>query len=230
MRHECPARSGAAVAGGALGGTFGTPGGVPMTLPDLLMTGAPGAGTAALRVSPRTGGRIAKVIWTRNPPAWTSGEATMPPRRNPPSSDTASKTSSTEWTSSSKASRPRRWSSPSRSDLAHRPQKTRPCRARRRSVMQETAVRAFVTGATGWIGSDLVNGVLRSGPRGRAYWAVSFWITERVVWAGPDGGIRAIHVSGAASVAERHRTWWLLQLGQIGPSQSNPLSWATPVK
>jgi hypothetical protein len=42
--------------------------------------------------------------------------------------------------------------------------------------------------------------------------------------------IRAIHVSGAASVTERHRTWSLVQLGQIGPSQSNPLSWATPVK
>jgi len=42
--------------------------------------------------------------------------------------------------------------------------------------------------------------------------------------------VRAIHVSGAASVAERHRTWSLVQLGQIGPSQTNPLSWATPVK
>jgi hypothetical protein len=40
----------------------------------------------------------------------------------------------------------------------------------------------------------------------------------------------AIHVSGAASVAERHRTWSWVQLGQIGPSEGNPLSWATPVK
>ena len=40
------------------------------------MIGAPEAGTTALPVSPRTGARIAKVIWTRNPPAWTSGEAT----------------------------------------------------------------------------------------------------------------------------------------------------------
>jgi hypothetical protein len=48
-----------------------------MTLPDFLMIGAPKAGTTALPVSPRTGGRIAKVIWTRNSPAWTSGEATL---------------------------------------------------------------------------------------------------------------------------------------------------------
>ena len=41
------------------------------------MTGAPEAGTTALPVSPRTGARIAKVIWTRNTPAWTSGEATL---------------------------------------------------------------------------------------------------------------------------------------------------------
>jgi hypothetical protein len=48
-----------------------------MTLPYFLMTGAPKAGTTALPVSPRTGGRIAKVIWTRNSPAWTFGEATL---------------------------------------------------------------------------------------------------------------------------------------------------------
>ena len=76
IRHECLALSGAAVAGGALGGTFGALGGVPVTLLDFLMIGAPEAGTTALPVSPRTGARIAKVIWTRNSPAWTSGEAT----------------------------------------------------------------------------------------------------------------------------------------------------------
>jgi hypothetical protein len=64
------------VAGGALGGTFGALGGVPVTLPDLLMIGAPKAGTTALPVSPRTG-RIAKVIWTRNSLAWTFDEATL---------------------------------------------------------------------------------------------------------------------------------------------------------
>jgi hypothetical protein len=48
-----------------------------MTVPDFLMAGAPEAGTTALPVSPRSGARIAKVIWTRNPPAWTSGEATL---------------------------------------------------------------------------------------------------------------------------------------------------------
>ena len=77
IRHECLALSGAAVAGGALGGTFGALGVVPMTLPDFLMAGAPEAGTTALPVSPRSGARIAKVIWTRNPPAWPSGEATL---------------------------------------------------------------------------------------------------------------------------------------------------------
>jgi S-adenosyl methyltransferase len=58
------------------------------------------------------------------------------------------------------------------------------------------------------------------------------FLARAVAWAANQGitQFRAIHVSGAASVAERHRTWWLLQLGQIGPSQSNPLSWATPVK
>lgn len=34
IRHECLALSGAAVAGGALGGTFGALGVVPMTVPD----------------------------------------------------------------------------------------------------------------------------------------------------------------------------------------------------
>jgi len=48
-----------------------------MTLPDFLMTGAPKAGTTALPVSPRTGGRIAKVTWTRNSPAWMFDEATL---------------------------------------------------------------------------------------------------------------------------------------------------------
>jgi hypothetical protein len=48
-----------------------------MILPDFLMIGAPKAGTTALPVSPRTGGRIAKVIWTRDSQAWTSGEATL---------------------------------------------------------------------------------------------------------------------------------------------------------
>ena len=46
--QECLARSGAAQAGGALGGTFGALGGVPITLPDFLMIGAPRAGTTAL--------------------------------------------------------------------------------------------------------------------------------------------------------------------------------------
>ena len=53
---------------------------------------------------------------------------------------------------------------------------------------------------------------------------------QRQTAGGMITGLRAIHVSGAASVAERNRTWTLVQLGQIGPSQSNPLSWATPVK
>ena len=48
-----------------------------MTLPYFLMIGAPKAGTTALPVSPRTGGRIAKVIWTRNSPAWTFDEGTL---------------------------------------------------------------------------------------------------------------------------------------------------------
>ena len=48
-----------------------------MTLPDFLMIGAPEAGTTALPVSPRTGGRIAKVTWTRNSPAWMFDEATL---------------------------------------------------------------------------------------------------------------------------------------------------------
>ena len=48
-----------------------------MTLPDFLMIGALKAGTTALPVSPRTGGRIAKVTWTRNSPAWTFDEAKL---------------------------------------------------------------------------------------------------------------------------------------------------------
>ena len=48
-----------------------------MTLPDFLMIGAPKAGTTALPVSPRTGGRIVKVIWARTSPAWTFDEATL---------------------------------------------------------------------------------------------------------------------------------------------------------
>jgi hypothetical protein len=48
-----------------------------MTLPDFLMIGAPKAGTTALPVSPRTGGRIAKVTWTRNSPAWMFDEAKL---------------------------------------------------------------------------------------------------------------------------------------------------------
>ena len=76
LRQECLALPGAAVAGAALGGTFGALGGVPVTLPDFLMIGAPKAGTTALPASPRTG-RIAKVIWTRNSPAWTFDEATL---------------------------------------------------------------------------------------------------------------------------------------------------------
>ena len=43
-------------------------------------------------------------------------------------------------------------------------------------------------------------------------------------------GLGVIHVSGATSVAERHRTWLLLHLGEDRTSQSNALSWATPVK
>jgi len=75
IRQECLAL-GAAVTGGALGGTFGALGGVPVTLPDFLMIGAPKAGTAALPVSPRTG-RIAKVTWTRTSPAWMFDEAAL---------------------------------------------------------------------------------------------------------------------------------------------------------
>ena len=48
-----------------------------MTLPDFLMIGAPEAGTTALPVSPRTGGRIAKVTWTRNSPAWMLDEGKL---------------------------------------------------------------------------------------------------------------------------------------------------------
>lgn len=76
IRQGCQALPGAAVAGGALGGTFGALGGVPVTLPDFLMIGAPKAGTAALSASPRTG-RTAKVIWMRNSSAWTFDEATL---------------------------------------------------------------------------------------------------------------------------------------------------------
>jgi hypothetical protein len=47
-----------------------------VTLPDSLMIGTPKAGTAALPASPRTG-RIAKVIWMRDSPAWTFDEATL---------------------------------------------------------------------------------------------------------------------------------------------------------
>jgi hypothetical protein len=64
------------VAGGALGGTSGALSGVSVTSPDVLMIGAPKAGTTALPASPRTG-RIAKVIWTRNSPAWTFDEAAL---------------------------------------------------------------------------------------------------------------------------------------------------------
>ena len=76
IRQECLAL-GAPVAGGALGGTSGALSGVPVTSPDFLMIGAPKAGTTALPVSPRTGGRIAKVTWTRNSPAWMFDEATL---------------------------------------------------------------------------------------------------------------------------------------------------------
>lgn len=48
-----------------------------MTLPDFLMIGAPKAGTTAMPVSPRTGGRIAKVTWTRNSTAWMFDEAKL---------------------------------------------------------------------------------------------------------------------------------------------------------
>jgi hypothetical protein len=48
-----------------------------MTLPDFLMIGTPKAGTTALSVSPRSGGRIAKVTWTRNSPAWMFDEAKL---------------------------------------------------------------------------------------------------------------------------------------------------------
>jgi hypothetical protein len=47
-----------------------------VTSPDFPMIGAPRAGTTALPVSLRTG-RIAKVIWTRNSPAWTFDEAAL---------------------------------------------------------------------------------------------------------------------------------------------------------
>ena len=77
IRQECLALSGAAQASAAFGGTFGALGGIPMTLPDFLMIGAPKAGTTALPVSPRTGGRIAEVTWTRNSPAWMFDEATL---------------------------------------------------------------------------------------------------------------------------------------------------------
>ena len=76
VHQNCLALSGAAVAGGALGGTSGALGGVPVTLPDFLIIGAPKAGTTALPASSRTG-RIAKVIWTRTWPAWTFDEATL---------------------------------------------------------------------------------------------------------------------------------------------------------
>jgi len=76
-RQECLALSGAAVAGVAFGGASGALGGIPMTAPDLEMIGAPQAGIIALPVSPRTGGRITRVIWTRNPPAWMFDEATL---------------------------------------------------------------------------------------------------------------------------------------------------------
>ena len=52
VRQECLAFSGAAQAGGALGGTFGALGGVPVTLPDFLMTGAP---KAAITLTPHAG-------------------------------------------------------------------------------------------------------------------------------------------------------------------------------
>lgn len=76
IRQECLAL-GAPVAGGALGGTSGALGGIPVTLPDFLMIGAPKAGTTALPASPRTGGRIAKVTWTRNSLAWMFDEAAL---------------------------------------------------------------------------------------------------------------------------------------------------------
>jgi hypothetical protein len=76
MCRECLAFSGAAQAGGAWGGTSGALRGVPVTLPDFLMTGALKAGTTTLPTSPRTG-RIAEVTWTRNSPAWTSGGAVL---------------------------------------------------------------------------------------------------------------------------------------------------------
>jgi hypothetical protein len=75
--QDCLALSGAAVAGGALGGTSGALSGIPVTLPDFLMIGAPKAGTTARPVSPRTGGRIAEVTWTRTSPAWMFDEATL---------------------------------------------------------------------------------------------------------------------------------------------------------
>jgi hypothetical protein len=76
-RQECLALSGAAQASAAFGGTSGALGGIPVTLPDFLMIGAPKAGTTALPASPRTGGRIVKVTWTRNSPAWMFDEATL---------------------------------------------------------------------------------------------------------------------------------------------------------
>jgi hypothetical protein len=76
-RQECLALSGAAQASAASGGTSGALGAIPVTVPDFLMIGAPKAGTTALPVSPRTGRRIARVTWTRNPPGWMFGEATL---------------------------------------------------------------------------------------------------------------------------------------------------------
>jgi hypothetical protein len=52
VHQDCLALSGATVAGGALGGTSGVLDGVPVTLPDFLMIGAPKAGTTALPASP----------------------------------------------------------------------------------------------------------------------------------------------------------------------------------
>jgi len=42
--------------------------------------------------------------------------------------------------------------------------------------------------------------------------------------------IGAIHISGSTSIGERHRSWSWIQLVQIGPSQGEPMSWASPVK
>ena len=51
------------------------------------------------------------------------------------------------------------------------------------------------------------------------------WVRESEVSA-----IRAIHVSGPTSIAERHRSWSWVQLARVGPSQGKPLSWASPVR